>query len=326
MLEGAEDFPITLALALLSLLLLTPAPALAEDLDERLAVQPGGLLQVDLDLGEDLRSDRVSLDVRSHDADEVWAVADLSGLGASSVKFRIEQDDQVVRLYGRAGGLMSWLFGGPGVSVRVWVPRKFAVDLRCPTGSIHLEEISGEIRARTHDGTIDVNGAEGQLHLRTREGAVRVTEVLGDVTVRAGAGPIELSWLTGNVQARTGRGDILAKHIDGQTDLRTDEGEITIRDLRGAADVKTERGAVYASFVGPPEGRLETRRGSVEVAFPDHVGLQLDARSGQGRVELGHGIKASGKRETNRFVGAINGGGSPLWIYTTRGTIRVHRR
>jgi DUF4097 and DUF4098 domain-containing protein YvlB len=281
---------------------------------------------VDLDLGEDLRSNRVSLDVRSHDADEVWAVADLSGLGASSVKFRIEHDDQVVRLYGRAGGLMSWLFGGPGVSVRIWVPRAFSVDLRCPTGSIRIEEISGEIRARTHEGAIDVNGAEGRLHLRTREGAVGVTEVQGDVTVRAGEGPIELSWVTGNVEIRTGRGDIQARHIDGQTNLRTDEGEIAIRDLRGPADALTERGAVYASFDGPPAGRLETRRGSVEVTFPDHVGLQLDARTGHGTVELGGGVRARGQREANRFVGAINGGGSPLWIYTTRGTIRVRRR
>ncbi len=109
-----------LTIALLSVVVLIPAPAQAQDLDRRIAVQPGGRLLVDLDLGQENRSERVSLEVRSHDADEVWAVADLSGLGASSVKFRLDHDERgVVRLYGRAGGLMSWLFGGPGVHVRV---------------------------------------------------------------------------------------------------------------------------------------------------------------------------------------------------------------
>jgi hypothetical protein len=91
-------------------------------------------LQVDLDLGEEARPERVALEVRSHDADEVWAVADVSGPGAAGVSFRLERDDTGVRVYGRAGGLLSWLFGGPSVQLRVFVPREFSVDLRSASG------------------------------------------------------------------------------------------------------------------------------------------------------------------------------------------------
>jgi hypothetical protein len=312
--------------ALLALLLLAPAEVCAQELDQRIPVKPGGLLQVDLDLGEEIRPERVSLEVRSHDADEVWAVADLSGLGASSIKFRLDHDERVVRLYGRAGGLMSWIFGGPGVSVRVWVPREFSVDLRCTSGPIRIENVSGTIRARTSHASIDVHTADGSLNLRTRSGAVRVTEMLGDVAIRASEGPISLAWVNGNVEARTGRGDIRARHLDGETSLRTDAGEIEIRDIRGRAEAKTEQGAVYASFAAEPAGLLETRRGSVEVLFPDHAGLQLDARTGRGTVEVGAGVKFDGTRGSDHFVGAVNGGGAPLRIYTARGTIRVDRR
>ena len=48
-----------------------PAPDTA--LDQRIPAAPGGLLQVDVDLGAEARADRVSLEVRAHDADEVWA-------------------------------------------------------------------------------------------------------------------------------------------------------------------------------------------------------------------------------------------------------------
>ena len=314
-------------IALVSVVVLMPAQVLAEDLDRRIAVQPGGRLQVDLDLGDENRSERVSLEVRSHDADEVWAVADLSGLGASSVKFRLDHDERgVVRLYGRSGGLMSWLFGGPGVHVRVWIPQDFSVDLRCPSGPIRIEELNGEIRARTRDAPIEVRGVEGSVHLRTQAGAVRVMEVVGDVTVRTAGGSVELSWVTGDIEARTGRGNIAARHVVGQIDLRTDAGEIGLHEVRGLADAKTERGAVYVSFAGPPSGRLETRRGSVEVVFPARFGARLEARTRNGTVEIDAGFGANGKRGPDHFIGDINGGGNPLQLYTARGTIRVHPR
>lgn len=302
-------------------------PAAAQDLDQRIPVQPGGLLQVDLDLGEEIRPERVSLEVRSHDADEVWAVADLSGLGSSTVRFRLDHDERVVRLYGRSGGLLSWIFGGPGVSVRVWVPREYSLDLRSTAGPIRIEDVTGEIRARTRDGPIEVSAVEGDVRLRTTRGAVRVTEVLGDVEIKASYdGSFEIRWVKGNVHARTESGDISARHIDGSTSLRTDEGEIQVREVHGAVEAKTESGAIYASFASQPAGLLETRRGTVEVVLPDHAGTELDARTASGTVEVANGLQVEGERRPNRVTGHVNGGGAPLRVYTARGSIRVVRR
>lgn len=312
---------------LFSILVLLPAGAPAQALDRRVPVKPGGFLQVDLDLGEEIRADRVSLEVRSHDADEVWAVADLSGLGASTVRFRLENDDRVVRLYGRSGGIMSWLLGGPGVSVRVWVPREFSVDLRSSAGAIRVEDLRGDIRARTQDGAIEVTAVEGDVILRTTRGAVKVSEVQGDLAiVAAGDGSFEIRWITGNVKARTESGDISARHLDGSLRLRTDGGEIDVRELRGELEAKTEGGAIYAAFAGAPAGKLETRRGSIEIALPNGAGAELDARVGDGRIELLDGFVVAGTRESDRIMGTLNGGGKPLQAYTARGIIRVGRR
>jgi DUF4097 and DUF4098 domain-containing protein YvlB len=298
----------------------------AEGLDSRIPVQPGGLLQIDLDLGEEGRADRVSLDVRSHEADEVYATADLSGLGASSVTFRVEPDDNGVRLYGRSGGLMSWLFGGPGVVVRVWVPRSFSIDARSSSGPIRIEDVVGKIRVRTTEASIEVRGIEGSVSARTDSGDVSVIEVQGEVSVRASEGSIELSWISGTSRVLTGEGDITARHVDGAMDLRTDSGEISLRDVRGDTHARTEVGAVYASFAAAPEGVLETQRGSVEVVFPSHAGTALEARSGHGSVVILDGIDANGQRGEDFFVGEVNGGGPSLHIYTARGNVRVGQR
>ena len=123
---------------------------------------------------------------------------------------------------------------------------------------------------------------------------------------------------------QSGGGDILARHIEGSLELRTDAGEIGLRDVRGPTRARTEKGSVYASFAAQPEGRLETRRGSVEVVFPGHAGVELDARSAHGTVEVPDLPRSAAPR--NHFVGSLNGGGAALELYTARGNIRVAHR
>jgi hypothetical protein len=314
----------TLALALACLAL---APNVrAQDLDERVPAQPGGQLQVDLDFGEQGTWERVSLEVRSHDADEVWAVADLSGLAASSVVFRLEHDARGVRLYGRTGGWLAWIFGGPSVDLRIWVPREFSADLRCSSGPIRVEDLTGAVRARTVGSAVDVRGIEGNLALRTDGGTIRASEVQGEVSARSSDGSIELRWIAGAVEARTDSGDVRLAHVAGPVDVRVEAGEVTLDDVRGPADVTLEQGAIAASFTGAPAGSLATRSGSVEVLLPAHAGAALEAHSGRGAVEVDASVQPEGTRAADHFVGKLNGGGPALRVYTARGSVRVAGR
>ena len=312
--------------AMLALFTLVPALAPADDMDQRVYVKPGGSLQVDLDLGEEIEPEWASLQVISHDADQVWVKAETLGWGASDVKFRLDQDERAVRVYGSVSGLFTMLFGGPTIRVRVWVPRNFSVDLRSTTGPIRVEELSGSVRARTLNGSIEILGVDGPLILRTASGPVSVNESRGDVAIRAGAGEIELSWVTGNVRASTGKGDVRARNVDGQVELRTDEGEVNLQQVRGRVEAQTEIGAVYASFLGDPEGQIETRRGSVEVILPRDASVDLDARSADGTVQLDTDLKVDGERSPGSAIGQVNGGGPSLRIYTARGNVRLDRR
>ncbi len=314
------------ALALLFGCLSLALDARAQDLDERVPAQPGGQLSVDLDFGEEGTWERVSLVVRSHDADEVWAVADLSGFGASNVVFRLEHDARGVRLYGRADGLLSWIFGGPGAVVRIWVPREFGADLRCSSGPIRVEDLTGAVRARTVGSAIDVRGVEGALALRTEGGAIAATEVQGAVSARSSGGPIELRWISGPVEVRSDSGDVRLSHVGGRVDVRAESGEVTLDDVRGPAEVTLEQGAIAATFTDAPAGSLETRSGSVEVLLPAHAGAALDARSARGSVDVDASVRPDGKRAPDHFIGKLNGGGPSLRVYTARGSVRVAAR
>lgn len=294
-------------------------------LEEQVPAEPGGLLEVDLYMGEGLRPDQGWLEVRSHDAAEVRIDADATGWGASGVSFRLEHRDGVVRLYGRVSGAVSWLFGGPQMAVQVWVPREYSVDLRTSAGPIRVDDVHGRIRVRAGDDSVEVTAAQGDVRLRAGSGDVRVSEVEGDVDVRLTDGAIALSWVSGDVEARTGSGSIEAQHVSGTLTAATGHGEIELRALEGRCSARTERGHVFASFDGAPEGQLETTRGDVRIELDGGVGAQLDALSRDGEVDLG-GLRWSGERREGSAQGRLGPGGAPLRLYTARGNVKVRSR
>ncbi len=302
------------------------APGCQQDFEERVAARPGGRLELDLDLGAGLRPDPGSLEITSREADEVRISAEATGWGAGGLRVRVLQEGETIRVDAGVGGALSWLFGGPHLRMRVSVPREFSADVRCSGGPIRIEDLRGEVRARTGDAEIEVSAVEGRVRLRAGSGAVRVTEVTGDVDVRLEDGDVEMSWIRGDVEVRTGWGGLELSHLDGRLSARTDRGAIELRDVEGPMEAKTERGSVFASFAGAPEGLLETRRGSVEVQIPQDAGAELEAVSARGSVELASSFRGPEPADESRVAGPLNGGGAPLRLYTARGSVLVRAR
>jgi hypothetical protein len=296
----------------------------ARDVDERVEAVPGGLLEVDLDRGDGLRLDPGSLVVQSHAANEVRVIGEAHEWGASGVRFRIDRLGDAVRVQCRVRGPTSWLFGGPRVEVRIFVPREYSVDVRSTAGAVRLEDTTGALRVRTV-GDVEIARAEGPVRVRA-EGDLRIAEVVGDVDVRLDEGDIEARAIQGSVELRTGRGQIEVSHLQGALVARTARGSLDLRDLAGPVEAVTERGGVFASFVDDPEGRIETSRGSVEVLLPEGAQAQLEAISRRGGVELHDGFRVPGGRAPDRIAGPLNGGGSPLRLFTARGGVHVRPR
>ncbi len=305
---------------------LAALPVRADDLDERIPVEPGGTLEVDLDLGEGLRPDRGELQITTHASDSVHIVADTTGWGAWDVNFRLQHDAGTVRLIGRVGGSASWLFGGPRIEVRIWVPRRFALDVRASGGGIRIDDLQGPVRARTEGGSIDVSGVEGPVRLRTREGDLELSEIRGPVDAKTTAGAIQGTFVDGGLVARTGDGAIEVSHVRGRCEAKTGRGEIVLDDVEGPVWAKTERGSVVVRFRGAPSGSVETRRGLVDVEVPKEAGATLEAQSRGGSVTVPDALQLDGERGEQHARGHLNGGGERLQLYSARGAVRVRTR
>jgi hypothetical protein len=302
------------------------APTATGAFEEAIPVEPGGSLTVDVDLGEGLRPDPGFLELASHDMDEIRIVGDVDGWASWGVKFTLDTAGPAVRLDVRVEGATSWMFGGPRVRVRVWVPREFSLDIRSNSGPVRIQEIEGRVRARTRDAEVEVRGVTGPVKLRVVNGPVEIEEITGDLQVTSSDGAIQVAWVTGDVEARTTSGDIEMHHIEGNVTAKTLAGAIDLAQVRGPVIARTERGSVRAVFSGSPAGSVETERGSVDVVIPSGSSADLDARATRGNVVVEAAVGLTGEETENEAAGEINGGGELLLLRTSQGLIHLSRR
>jgi len=309
------------------------------DVDERVAARPGGELYVDLTLGKGFSFDKGSLVVTSHEANEVRVVGEASGWGEYAVDIDVREVDGGVRVVGKVEGLLHWMFGGPTVDLRVYVPRDYQVDARIDGGPLLLEDLVGPIVARVEspeetkllraegdiqiildegtlraedvtgrleiearDGRIYVSGLEGALQASTRNGTIQVESVQGAVDLEVQQGSIEVEGVRGRLRAKTNAGRIELEDIEGDVEVATSRGRIDIEELDGQLLARSGRGRIEVEFIGAPAGNIETERGAIEIEVPHSEGFELEARSGRGAVRVDREL-ALVARATPRDIG-----------------------
>jgi len=274
--------------------LLLAVPAAADRVEETLDVEPGELLEVRIPSG--------NVEIETHGEDRVEINGRVSGL----IDLVVERDDGRVRVFTEKSGALPFSFGR--VELRVRVPEEFGVDIQTSGGRVEVEELQGPVDAETSGGSIDVSQIEGDVRLRTSGGSIELREIEGDV------------------KAFTSGGSIRGSEIEGRIDVGTSGGSIRLRDVSGAADAETSGGSIEVRFDEPAPARLRTTGGTIEIELVEGEGYDVDAHSVGGKVQLDDAFTTSGRRDSDRFVGTLNGGGPQIEAETMGGSVRIRAR
>lgn len=302
------------------------APARAELWEEVLPAGPGGLVEVEFDLGEGLRPDPGSLTIRSHARDEVRMEIESEGWGTWGLAARLDERAGRVRAEARVSGASTWMFGGPKIRVRLWVPEKTSLEVRAKGGPVRIEELVGSVRVRVRDGDLEIRSIEGDVKLRLHQGDVDVEDIHGSLDVNSTDGDIHAAWISGDVEARSSDGTIRLEHLRGRALAKTLSGDIEVTEVTGPVEARTESGQLRVSFVGAPEGSLLVERGNIEVQVPPGAGFELDAKVTRGELELGPNLLDGQGVSAQAARGQVGSGGGRLVLRSSRGWIRVHGR
>ncbi len=294
------------ALAILVCALAASASSAAEKTyDQRFNAPPGGQLTVNTDVG--------SVTVVGGNAREVIVHADMSGPNdfLAHLDVKAVQDSRGVTVTAHVPRLV-WFYwsewfglGREHVRFTIDVPRDYPVDIRTSGGGVDVRNLNASLRGTTSGGSIMIRDLAGAITAHTSGGSIDAAELNGRVELRTSGGSIGVTDSTGDLDAQTSGGSIRLEGIDGKVTAVTSGGSVI-------AEMRTNRGV-----------SLITSGGSIRLMLPTSVGASIDAHTIGGRAESAIPLSTTEVAVRNRLRGAINGGGEPVFLRTSGGSIQI---
>ncbi len=119
--------------------------------------------------------------------------------------------------------------------------------------------------------------------------------------------------------------------LQSDVDLNTYKGEVDVKGIEGSLRLETYKGEAKADFLKMARSsRIETYKGTVDIQLPKRLGFDMDVDLGY-RTDFDSDVKfqssASSRRHRDiEFEKSVNGGGPPLIVRSTKGSVRLRQR
>jgi Putative adhesin len=223
------------------------------------------------------------------------------------------QDGDRVELVARSSG-MHFHFG--------WSKdRNLRIEVRMPK--------AGDLQVSTGDGAVEASDLSGNINVTTGDGSVKGHDLTGTVDLHTGDGSISVDGLRGDIRLRTGDGSIEARGLDGKVNADSGDGHIKLEGRFDGLNIRTGDGSVEARVGSGSKVQsgwnVHTGDGSVDVTLPGDLQANIDASTGDGHISMGLPVTVEGSFSNSQIHGKMNGGGQPLVIHTSDGSIRVNK-
>ncbi|MDI6402781.1 DUF4097 family beta strand repeat-containing protein [Balneolaceae bacterium ANBcel3] len=271
-----------------------------------------------------------SISVMSHDKDEI--LIDIyvrennkyirSGEEAS-VRISLETTEHGAVIKAEPVRSRGLLRRSPSVSVsyRMLVPEKTEVRANTSGGHIHVKDIDHNVTLVTSGGSVSAANINGDVLARTSGGPIKIRKVIGDVTARTSGGGIDITDVAGSLNARTSGGPIQVKNSSGVIDARTSGGPLTFDQVAGAIEGHTSGGPIRATISSLKDHLiLKTSGGGIFVKLPANEEMTVNASGSSVQYDL-PGFE--GKSTRTSISGTVHGGGVPVELSTSGGSVRI---
>jgi hypothetical protein len=169
-----------------------------------------------------------------------------------------------------------------------------------------------DLQARTSDGSLKVSGVQGDVRLHTSDGKVEVMDVGGSLQLVASDGAINVHNVTGKLDS---------KSSDGRATIDGKFTELHVHTSDGNLELTVGEGSKLAAA-----SRIETSDGKVTVRLPHALDADLDVHTGDGKINCDLPLKMDGFSTAgsgHHLRGHLNGGGVPLEIHTSDGSVTI---
>lgn len=165
-------------------------------------------------------------------------------------------------------------------------------------------------------------------------GEIRITLTVPrrlDLRITSGDGNVAIASVGGRIRVHTGDGNFDARDLDAESLIAgSGDGNLTVAGRFSGLDLRSGDGNIRvraaAGSAASSPWSLHSGDGNVTLGLPAGFRADLDAQTGDGGINMGgFSLAATGKLDSHRARGALNGGGGLLVIRTGDGSIHLVR-
>lgn len=176
-------------------------------------------------------------------------------------------------------------------------------------------------RFQSSGGSISVDGLNGEQEIATSGGSIQVLNSSGYVNTHSSGGSFRVENFEGNVDVQTSGGSIKVNQLTGDLKVNTSGGSVNLSEINGSILANTSGGSIRAQLSNvEKELTMKSSGGSITAVVPDGLGLDLDLSGGRVNSKLSN---FSGEVKKDRILGKINGGGIPVTMQSSGGSINL---
>ena len=208
------------------------------------------------------------------------------------------------------------------------------IEIENQNGSLVLTDImaDGECTFSSDFTDTEVENIEcDTLTLESQNGTIELThgQIDGDIQINTDFGDITLEDVTAeNYSLTSNNGIIYADSLQGEVTINDQFGDIELYGSQNqiTLDIESENGRIYFEGILNLENdhAISSEFGSIEVHIPSDSAFDIDFSTEFGEIESSLPVTISGKLDTTKMEGQINGGGSLLEITSYNGNITLN--
>jgi len=186
-------------------------------------------------------------------------------------------------------------------------------------------------RVDCSNGSVYINGCEGNARVHTSNGRVHVVRLKGSLDASTSNARLEIEEVQGPVTAHTSNGHVNATNVSNGLDVSTSNGGIdaSLPSVQPGTPVKlaTSNGSVKLTIDSLTDNEIEatTSNASITMHLPAALSANLKARTSNASISTDFDVTSKGQIGKNVLEGTIGGGGQPLILRTSNGSIRLEK-
>jgi hypothetical protein len=204
-----------------------------------------------------------------------------------------------------------------GVSYDIVVPYHTSLDCTTSFGTVRVEQIEGDVKAKTSFGSIHCDHVTGVLDLKTSHGKIDMTDVLArEITADTSFGSIHLACRDADLPPT-------------RITLKTSHGTVNATNLQTPVlEAKSSFGSVSVAYA--PDGpadldvKLSSSHGSLSLTPPPAFEGRVELSTSHGSIHVDKPVTVQGRISKDKITGTLGNGPGHIRMNTSFASVKLH--